>query len=233
MTGICIPLTGRNIEEDLESVERCRSSGADMVELRLDKLDDPYTGRDFPIRELGIKTVMTVRPRWEGGSFPGRDIERIALLHDCIDRQPDCIDIEAGTDEDLLSGILDHARKNGVGTIISFHQFDGSPDLDLICNKMKSMKGYGADIVKMAYTCSGFHDSVVLIKAGLKFRDMGIDHSIMGMGPFGQLTRILAPAIGCKIAYACLDDPDVEGQVKIGDLKMIWSLLSEGELHGG
>lgn len=232
MTEICIPLTKRTIEEDLETVERCISSGADMVELRLDELDDPYTGRDFPVRESGLKTVMTLRPKWEGGSFKGREIERMSLLHDCIDLQPDYIDIEAGTDEELLAGILDHARKNGVGTIISFHQFEGSPDPESIVKKINSMKTYRADIVKMAYSCSTFQESMVLLKAGLKFWETGIDHSITGMGPFGHIVRMLAPAIGCKIAYACLDSPDVEGQVCAGDLKVIWKLLSEGEFHG-
>jgi len=47
------------------------------------------------------------------------------------------------------------------------------------------------------------------------------------MGPYGHVTRILAPANGCKIIYAALEKGKESsfGQTDVATLKEIWKIL--------
>ena len=56
--------------------------GADLVELRLDAVEDPsvagaLAGRHGPV-------IVTCRPTWEGGQFGGSEAERKALLTEAL-----------------------------------------------------------------------------------------------------------------------------------------------------
>ena len=63
----------------LEEAREAKEAGCDVVELRLDFLEDfEEPGRDLEemiggFDALGLPCVVTYRPSWEGGQYEGED----------------------------------------------------------------------------------------------------------------------------------------------------------------
>lgn len=165
-------------------------SGADLIELRLDGVRD----LDVAAALAGCPTplVATCRPGWEGGRFDGSEEERHRVLAQAMAAGAACVDVEwrAGFD-DLVR------RRGGKGVVLSYHDFDGVPP-DL-AGLHTAMRATGAEIVKLAVQVGSLCD-------GLRLRDVTRDEqaktAIVGMGPAGWSTRVLAAHFGSCWSYA-------------------------------
>jgi 3-dehydroquinate dehydratase/shikimate dehydrogenase len=187
---LCVTVTGRTTAELRE--RRDAVEGADLVELRLDTVSDPSAAAALAGRRTPV--IVTCRPTWEGGSFAGSEDERKRILDEALNLGANYVDVEwrAGFD-DLL------ARSGGRRIIISHHDFDGMPK-DL-AGQVRAMRATGADLVKIAVTPSRLGDLVTLLSIGAdRARDGGL--VVIGMGPFGAATRILAARFGSAWTYA-------------------------------
>jgi len=231
MTEVCVTIRESSGPPSASLLRRCRSAGADLVEIRLDHLDrldwgDPDTEA---IRSQGLGSILTVRPSWDGGLFRGSEEDRAATMKVLIDTHPTFVDIEMRMDPALRDPLVRYAKDAGVGTIISYHDHKGTPllqDLEVILDQLAAA---GADSIKMAFRCESSEDSLCLIEACRLARDRGLKYSIMGMGPRGHLTRVLAPQMGCGIVYAAFDDPTGSDQIDIRTLRRILSLIGVDE----
>ncbi len=122
------------------------ASEADMIELRLDLVNEPIQA----IRAVRVATtkpiIATNRLKTEGGMFQGSERERIELL---LQAAPfaDFVDIE------LLAELRDEfmARVNKP-VIVSYHDFLGMPDEDEMATILENMKKTGATYAKIAVT---------------------------------------------------------------------------------
>ena len=100
--------------------------GADLVELRLDSLNEIDVTAALQNRRLPV--IVTCRPGWEGGLFGGSEEERRRIPTAAIVGGADYVDIEwaAGFD-DLV------ASRGGRGIVLSMHDHGGVPrDLDAV-----------------------------------------------------------------------------------------------------
>ena len=233
MTRICVSLVEGRKEDLRPLIERCADSGADMVEIRADALEGPQVGKEEIrlIKDLGMKSILTVRPAWEGGLFKEPEGKRLELLRRIILLEPDMIDLELKIDGPVLRELIDEARRNGVETIISSHHPETTPDASIIKDLIGSAGEIGGDTVKMVFHCDTFKEAVEILTASTDCRKMGIRHSVMGTGQFGHITRMLAPLTGCEIVYCGLDGPNIKGQLSIEELKNGWEDIGIGDGH--
>ncbi len=201
---LCLSLTGRTLEEDFDLLERYRGD-CDLLELRLDFLRDPRIGplRGFP-RRAGLPAILTARRRRDGGHFTGSEGERLGLLRRLIPAGYRLVDLE----EDLPSGDLEGAAAAaGVRIIRSFHDFGGVPD-DLP-GRLAALARRPGEIPKAAVTPRGSRDLLRLFRAGLAAPPAGSPAGLasagarilLGMGPVGLPTRILAARMGSCLTY--------------------------------
>ena len=122
---ICLTLTGTTLEEDLAQF-RSQRYFADLVELRLDLLDDANRARaaEFPAM-AGVPVVLTFRRRRDGGAYGGDEDTRAEVFRSLL--RPGCgfayVDFEDDFRRDDLSAA---ARTAGVQIIRSLHDFDGT-----------------------------------------------------------------------------------------------------------
>src|SRR4051812_4754158 len=93
---LCETVTARSTA-DLRAARD--ASSADMVELRLDGVEDidvsaALAGRRRPV-------VVTCRPTWEGGQYDGSEEHRRAILGEALELGAEYVDVEwrAGFDE--------------------------------------------------------------------------------------------------------------------------------------
>jgi 3-dehydroquinate dehydratase/shikimate dehydrogenase len=165
---------------------------ADVIELRLDTVSDPSAAGALVGRRRPV--VVTCRPTWEGGSFTGSEEERKRILADAIALGAEYVDIEwRARFDDLIE------RSGGRGIVLSVHDFHGVP-ADLT-ERVHAMRSTGAEVVKIAAAMSGLSDCVPLLELGARHgHDGGL--VLIGMGPYGLATRVLAGRFGSIWTYA-------------------------------
>ena len=64
----------------------------DLIELRLDSVEDPNVGR--VLKGCKRPVIVTCRPTWEGGRFNGSEEERHRILSEAIEAGADYVDAE-------------------------------------------------------------------------------------------------------------------------------------------
>ncbi len=217
-------MTERTIEEDLSLIASCWLQGADIVEIRLDHLKEGQVRSDDirMIREMGLLTILTLRPKWEGGHFNGSESERCELLREAILLEPDHIDIELGMDKVNREDLVNLAKETGVEVILSYHDPKAPVTEDVVVERIKRCWEEGADISKVVFRCDSIDDFITILNAGSLMGSTDQVFSLMGMGPFGHLSRIFAGEIGSNIVYCSHGDPLIEGQISIEQLRSIW-----------
>jgi 3-dehydroquinate dehydratase / shikimate dehydrogenase len=168
------------------------AADADLVELRLDTVNDPDVAGALAGRRTPV--IVTCRARWEGGSFAGSEEERKRILADAIAGGAEYVDIEwrAGFD-DLI------AASRGRGIVVSMHEHDGVPP-DLMA-RVEAMKASGAEVVKAAVVPRRLADCVPLLHLGSR-ADLRGTVALIAMGEYGIATRVLAARFGSPWAYA-------------------------------
>jgi 3-dehydroquinate dehydratase / shikimate dehydrogenase len=195
---LCVTVAGPDMAALRVQRDEAAAAGADLVELRLDLVSNPdvagaLEGRSTPV-------IVTCRAQWEGGSFAGSEIERLAILRAALDQGADYVDVEfkAGFDELIRS-------TGGKRIVLSMHDFDGVPG-DLPA-RVHAMRGSGAEIVKVAVLARSLWDNLSL----LDLRDDASRSVFIGMGPSGVPTRLLPAHFGSQWTYA--GDAHAPGQI--------------------
>jgi 3-dehydroquinate dehydratase/shikimate dehydrogenase len=187
---LCVTVTAATTAELRQ--RRDAAADADLIELRLDSVSDPdvagaLAGRRGPV-------IVTCRPGWEGGHFSGSEEDRRRILGEALTLGAEYVDIEsrAGFD-DLL------AQSRGRRVVLSYHDFKGSPvDLPAL---VRSMRATGAEVVKVAIKTDRLTDCLPLLELGAGMKGHG-DFVLIGMGPCGLATRVLASRFGSAWGYA-------------------------------
>jgi 3-dehydroquinate dehydratase type I len=201
MSLICVSVIEESLPEVITSSVKCKSQGVDIVEVRLDYLKEPVTQSIFDAlydvkMNIDLPMIITIRPRWEGGNFVGEEEERLEILKKAIDKGFDYVDLELKIQEKKRTFLVDHAKYIGVKTIISNHDFEGTPAKEIILDQIKECHSANGDLAKVAYLCNSFDDIYNVLWAALIVKNLNLPFSIMGIGPFGHITRICLFIIG-------------------------------------
>ena len=189
------------IGKDTEAIRAARNAAeaeADLVELRLDSMDQPdpegaLAGRRKP-------AIVTCRPLREGGMFDGPEEARVRILERAHALGAEFIDVEW----DATAMPLVRAR-GGRGVIASRHDFSGTPSD--AAGILAALRRTGAEIAKLAVTTERPSDLLSLLGAA----DRDGSSIVIGMGAAGISTRILAGRFGSRWTYA--GDAIAPGQV--------------------
>jgi 3-dehydroquinate dehydratase/shikimate dehydrogenase len=165
---------------------------ADLIELRLDTVSDPSVAGALAGRRRPV--ILTCRPAWEGGEFKGSEEERKRILADALSLGAEYVDIEwRARFDDLI------AQAGGRRIVLSAHDYHGVP-IDLTA-RVHAMRSTGAEVIKIAATLTSLSDCVPLMDLGAQSgRQSGL--VLIGMGPYGLATRVLAGRFGSIWTYA-------------------------------
>ncbi|UCE37986.1 MAG: type I 3-dehydroquinate dehydratase [Thermoplasmata archaeon] len=232
MTLVCVSLAEQSVTDLVSQADLCKSLGANLIELRLDKLKEPISSsilnRLSEIKkDTGLPLILTIRPYWDGGDYKEDEEKRTALLEEAITTGFDYIDLELKMEGNLRDPLIALAKKEEIKTIISYHDFFKTPSWSEIFALIKQCKETEGDIAKVVLTSNNFEDVLNVTKGGKTAKDLNHKYTVMGMGSYGQFTRVLAPLIGCEMVYAAVDpEKKVEdGQVDIRTLLELWDAL--------
>ena len=174
------------------------------------------------IREkINLPILFTLRDKTERGNFSGSNLQKNNIFLSVINLI-DAIDLEAALAGDN-SEIIAIAKEKNLTVILSYHNFDKTPDLSALEIVINNSFDAGADISKIATLCDQKNDALRLLSLPVKFQNI----ATVGMGKYGPLTRVAAPALGSLLAYAFTDNSSalIPGQLTVEQLKLVWKLI--------
>jgi 3-dehydroquinate dehydratase-1 len=202
---------------------------ADAVEFRMDLAGEPLAALADYDGELPI--LATNRAAWEGGEAEDDERRLDALCTACEYDTVEAVDVElaAVTDGDARF-VLDRASDHGVATVVSAHDFDGTPPAPELRQLLDRACRHG-DVGKLAVTAADEDDVLELLAATRASTKGGDAVATMAMGEVGRHSRAVAPVYGSKIGYAPVDPADATapGQYDLATLRRLVTTLSSDE----
>ena len=216
-SGICLTLTGKTLEEDIEQY-RSQRYFSDMVELRVDLLKKGERAKvaKFPAMlakeaTWRVPCLLTFRRKRDGGAFEGDEAERVKFFEKVLAAKNakvaegwfDYVDFEEGFGDEQLVAL---AHKAGANVVRSLHKFDG-PVRNLKA-KLRELAKSG-DVAKVAFMPRNLGDVAKVFA-----EDLGdVPRVVCAMGAQGFATRALASRFGSLWTYASVGSLGAIGHV--------------------
>jgi 3-dehydroquinate dehydratase/shikimate dehydrogenase len=167
----------------------------DLVEVRADFLEPEELGRvDAYPGLVDVPLIFTLRRESDGGRWTASEDERNECLLRAATGGYRYLDLES----DVAFGDVE-AQCAEVGTTIirSLHDFSGVPSkMTDVIEKLPHEPG---EIPKVAVTPASTADLIEIVKACRNLE--GVEKIILGMGPWGFATRILAAKLGSLLTF--------------------------------
>ncbi|MFP4029510.1 MAG: shikimate dehydrogenase [Candidatus Brocadiia bacterium] len=214
MTDLCVPLIEETAEGMAGRIQNLPPN-IDMVEIRADylKVSGESLRGDIAglIRNCALPVIVTNRPEREGGCWTGPENDRLDLLRTAATEGADYIDIELDSVGELgeISG--------SCGRIVSYHNFDETPD-DLMSIHQKARRA-GADVVKIAVQARSIKDTGAVFTL-LEKHAQETPTIALSMGEEGIATRVLAGKFGGFLTFTSLKrgKESARGQIPCDDM---------------
>ncbi|AKH97123.1 type I 3-dehydroquinate dehydratase [Halanaeroarchaeum sulfurireducens] len=211
------------------SEESAAREHADALEFRMDLAEDPLAVLDDYSGTLPL--LVTNRPRWEGGERAD-DPDRIdELLEAMAVEAVEAVDVELDaltddTDHQDATEVLAAARTGDVSTVVSTHDFDGTPPMNELADSLGHVCSLG-DVGKLAVTAEHTGEVLDLLRVTYEFSRADERVATMAMGQPGRHSRVVAPLYGSSIGYAPVDPAEATapGQYDLAQLRTLVDAL--------
>lgn len=151
------------------------------------------------------------------------DSDRTKLLSAAIDGGAKLIDLEVESKNSFTEPLIAKAKASGCTVIISYHNYNNTPDLKELSKIIEDCIIKGAEMVKIATTVT----KTVDISNLLALYSLNIPILALGMGELGKITRIAALQMGAPFTFVSCDNEKetAPGQISENDMKTILNIL--------
>ena len=235
--GICVPIVGPSIKEILSQVHHAVQAQVDMIELRADMWmrqmkegEAKYIERILHIIEqietnvAEIPMLFTWRTLAEGGETLIRSETYGHLLQAIVDQDlVKAIDVELFAYTDRIGQIIKQAHHQGIQTVMSYHNFHKTLEIDTLHLYAEQMISAGASVIKFALMPSTSDDvlSVLQFTKELTRKYPQLPRITMSMGQLGQMTRTCGNVFGNCLTFGTLGQASAPGQVDVSILQQL------------
>ncbi|WP_035245909.1 type I 3-dehydroquinate dehydratase [Desulfogranum mediterraneum] len=199
---VCVSLAGGEPGGQLQELQRL-APRADVVEIRLDTLENPDIGSWLATMERPL--LFTNRPAWEGGNFSGPEEQRLALLARAIELDAAYIDLELATEPERRLALIDMARDKTTQVIVSSHDFKATPPQADLRQTLEQMMASGADCGKIVTTAQDSDDVIRVLGLLEIAHQAAFPLSAFCMGGPGRISRFAGLYLGGFMNYVALD----------------------------
>ncbi|MCF8390470.1 MAG: type I 3-dehydroquinate dehydratase [Bacteroidales bacterium] len=208
---ICVSLGHISFAEALKIAEE-----SEMIEIRADLLnfsDEEYTS----LIHSPAKIVFTCRKDSKNS------IDRKSLFSKALSEGVEYLDLEIESTDELLDWLKEEMKDSQTHLILSYHNYERTPDSDELKSILKNCFDSGADIAKIACMVNSDEDTVNLIKL---YRKKG-RKVILGMGEKGMLTRVAAPVLGAEFTFAAAnkESATAPGQLTVKEMRELFKIM--------
>lgn len=209
---LCLTLCETNPKQLQEKIYQYQSD-VEMIELRLDALEEEFVPR-IPA-DTSTDFLATCRPRREGGSYSGREGQRLKILSQAARAGCSWIDVEWDVSE--LPTVPSSCQ-----VIRSRHLFQ--PQTGVAPGLLRELRSGAGDAYKLAVSISSSRQLVESLRA---LEETSTEDTIfIGMGVRGLPTRLLGYFLGNLWTYVHADQPAAEGQFSLNEARELYRLQS-------
>jgi 3-dehydroquinate dehydratase-1 len=198
---------------DLNRATRIRKL-PDFFELRLDCLSGTIKKQELSM--LKAQLILTARDPGEGGVNNLPAPKRRELLRQFLPFAA-LIDVELRSFAEFES-IVDLAREQDVGIILSFHDLESTPSLGSLYAIARKAKSLGADILKIA-TRTDTRRALSRLIDFIYNKGVDLPVSVMGIGKFGRESRRESIRLGSVLNYCSLSRANLPGQPTLSQIR--------------
>lgn len=232
---ICVPVVARDENDAVIQVEKIIAMKPDIVEFRADHYEkwedsEALTAVLCDIRKLigDISLLFTFRTKGEGGNacIDVDDYVKLCTLV-CESRLVDLIDIEAFFQDELLRQMVRIAHDNNVFVVASNHDFNGTPDVQVLVDRLTNMDKNDADILKLAVMPESDEDVIKLMSALLQYRSNADVKPVIGMsmGGCGVVSRLTGEFFGSAVTFASACVASAPGQIPVNEVRTVLEII--------
>jgi 3-dehydroquinate dehydratase type I len=222
---ICVSFLPKTIAEALRLIEKAEEANVDLIEVRLDCLENQRGLADLAAHGKTPK-IATNMPRSCQGKFSGTEAERQQTLRSAAKNGFEYVDVELSTPQ--LKDFVKEMNELGAKPIVSFHEFNGSLSSSELNSILEREISSGADVCKIVTTAKRIEDNLTILNftsaASNKTKLVGFC-----MGELGKVSRLLSPLFGGFFTFASLErgSETASGQMTIQEMKAAYELLGQ------
>lgn len=234
--NICVTLTSDSLQCLEEDLMELKGKKFGLIEWRADYLQS-HADRLTAISE-GIESISRSHPgkpliftfRWheEGGKMPLcpqelLEIRKLALesgkVH-LLDIEHYWMENEPNSSmEEGYADLLRKAKKAGISCILSWHDFQKTPEEDELKEILSAQMRLGADICKISTYARSDEEAERIMAVSLTASDIiNVPHILLAMGEKGTITRYDRRRTKTSITYAPLKGASAPGQLSLDEL---------------
>ena len=136
------------------------------------------------------------------------------------------IDLDISQKEELE--YLEKSRP-GVKLILSYHNYKNTPNNKGLIEIIESMGKHNPMIYKLSTFCNTENDALRLISILLELKEKNKKFVVLGMGKYGEMTRIQGTELGNEMVFAPLsvDEKSAEGQLTLDEYRKIFEAVAK------
>ena len=220
---VCVAIPPKTIDEAIELIRKADEKHADLIEIRLDSLQNHDHIADIPPCTT-TPLIATNKPVEFGGKYTGNETEHQKILIDAAKNGFDYVDIDLGTPKQ--TELIGKLRELGAKTIVSFHDFEKTPPISKLERILEQEIDLGADVCKIITTAKTVNDNLTalnLVSEACK----KVKIVCFAMGELGKHSRLVSPVFGAFFTFASLDEKrkTAKGQLTIQVMNSAYEAL--------
>jgi 3-dehydroquinate dehydratase-1 len=139
------------------------------------------------------------------------------------------IDVELSAGESAVESLVTDIRAAGALSVVSSHDFSGTPPKNEIVRTLLAMQALDADIPKLACMPKNIEDVLTLLAASAAFKQLA-DRPFLciSMGGLGAVSRVAGETFGSALTFGTAEEISAPGQLPAAALAAILDVLHAG-----
>ncbi|MBQ7447549.1 MAG: type I 3-dehydroquinate dehydratase [Eubacterium sp.] len=233
---ICVPIVAEKKEEILAQIRNLSESGFSMIEWRadfFDQLKDPDAVRALLDEAAPLLSdtllLFTIRTKAQGGQAALGEklianLEALAAGHAAVD----LVDVEY-LEFQRPDKHIRRLKKQDCIVITSHHDFQKTPDPDILNKLIAHMYADGTDIAKIAVMPKERADVLKLLELTNAVHCEWPDKLFvsMSMGGIGSISRVCGEVFGSCITFGSVGSASAPGQIEAGKLAQVLGVIHD------
>lgn len=159
------------------------------------------------------KLVVVCKDPAEKGKYRGLIELKQQLLTAAAQSGADFIDIGLHHPQAVIEEL--RRSKRNAQLILSYHDFEKTPEEQDLQKLVKKMKDLQPDVLKLATMVHDPTDTERLMELAVSLEKKQQAHIILGMGQLGVTTRIFSDQIGNTLNFVTLESKTAPGQLSL------------------
>ncbi|MCR5546449.1 MAG: type I 3-dehydroquinate dehydratase [Lachnospiraceae bacterium] len=231
---VCVPIVETTKEAILSRTRDLVDSEVEMLEWRADYYEDLSDVEKVKsllegMRSLTKDTVLlvTIRSKSQGGlcEFTPQEMSNLLVSMSGV-HSADFFDVEFFTFE-KPERLIKKLQERGALVITSHHDFQVTPEKEVMMTLLEQMKDGDADIVKLAVMPHEVSDVLNLLEVtdGFHKENPNIPVVTMSMDRLGMISRIAGEIFGSCITFGSVGALSAPGQMPREELERVLSFI--------